>query len=209
MASPKAHVAEQLQSTPGYRTAFAAAFPGDPAPLSLANAQKALAVFEATLITPDAPFDRWLKGDAAAMTPAQKAGLSLFISKGCSACHNGVNVGGGMYAKFGVVAAPDEIVRPAGDKGRSVVTKIADDAYSFKVPTLRNITLTAPYFHTGSVWDLRKAVAVMGTAQLGQTLTEAEIDSITTFLGSLTGVQPVVTLPILPPSVATSPRPMP
>ena len=209
MASPQAHVAEQLQGIPGYRTAFGAAFPGDPAPVSLPNAQKAIAVFEASLITPDAPFDRYLKGDANALTAPQKQGLGLFVAKGCAACHNGINIGGGMYAKFGVVESPGATLRPAGDKGRSAVTRVTGDDYSFKVPTLRNITLTAPYFHTGSVWDLRQAVAVMGSAQLGQTLSDAEIDSITAFLGSLTGTQPAITLPILPPAVATTPRPMP
>ena len=114
-----------------------------------------------------------------------------------------------MYAKFGVVESPGATLRPAGDKGRSAVTRVTGDDYSFKVPMLRNITLTAPYFHTGSVWDLRQAVAVMGSAQLGQTLSDAEIDSITAFLGSLAGTQPAITLPILPPAVATTPRPMP
>jgi cytochrome c peroxidase len=209
MASPKDHVVEQIRGIPGYRDAFAKAFPGETDPITMPNAQKAIAVFEAGLLTPDAPFDRYLKGDATALSAPQKQGLKLFIDKGCAACHNGINVGGGMYAKFGVVASPGAAMLPPGDKGRSVVTGATGDAYNFKVPTLRNITLTAPYFHTGSVWDLRQAVAVMGTAQLGAKLTDAEIDGITAFLGSLTGVQPVVTLPILPPSVATTPRPQP
>jgi cytochrome c peroxidase len=207
MASPQAHVIEQLKGIPGYRAAFASAFPGEPDPMTLANVQKAIAAFEATLLTPDSPFDRYLKGDPAALTATQKEGLGLFIDKGCASCHAGRNVGGGMYAKFGVVAAPDAAIRPPGDKGRSVITKVADDDYSFKVPTLRNIALTVPYFHTGSVWDLRQAVAIMGDSQLGNTLSDAEIDRITDFLQSLTGVQPSVAVPILPPSTATTPRP--
>ncbi len=209
MASPEVHVPEQLRGIPGYREAFARAFPGDADPVTLANAQKAIAVFEAGLLTPDAPFDRYLKGDAAALSAEQKEGLSVFVDKGCIRCHNGINIGGAMYAKFGVFASPGAKLLPPGDKGRFTVTKAEGDQYSFKVPTLRNITLTAPYFHTGTVWDLRQAVAVMGDAQLGSTLSEPEIDKLTAFMGSLTGKQPEVTMPILPPSVATTPRPKP
>ena len=129
--------------------------------------QKAIALFEATLITPNAPFDRFLKGDAAALSATQKEGLALFMDKGCASCHNGINVGGGMYAPFGVVERPGADILPPGDKGRFVVTKTASDEYVFKVPTLRNIRLTAPYFHSGQSWDLGQAVAVMGASQLG------------------------------------------
>jgi cytochrome c peroxidase len=209
MASPKGHVPEQLRGIAGYREAFARAFPGEADPVTLANAEKALAVFEAGLLTPDAPFDRYLKGDAGALTAVQKQGLQLFIDKGCAACHNGINVGGGMYAKFGVIADPGAVLRPPGDKGRAKVTGVAGDDYSFKVPTLRNITLTAPYFHTGSVWDLRQAVEVMGNAQLGTALTPVEVDQITAFLGSLTGTQPAMAVPILPAGDAKTPRPQP
>lgn len=209
MASPEVHVPEQLRGIPGYRDAFARAFPGEDDPVTLANAQKALAVFEAGLLTPDAPFDRYLKGDAAALSAEQKEGLSAFIDKGCIRCHNGINIGGGMYATFGVFASPGAALLPPGDKGRFTVTRTEGDQYSFKVPTLRNIELTAPYFHTGTVWDLRQAVAVMSDTQLGATLSEQEVDTITAFLRSLTGRQPEVTLPILPPTVATTPRPKP
>ena len=209
MASPQAHVAEQLKSIPGYRDPFAKAFPGETDPISLTNVQKAIAVFEATLITPNAPFDRFLKGQTDALTPRQKEGLSLFMDKGCSACHNGVNVGGGMYAPFGVVEKPGTDLLPPGDTGRFTVTNTASDKYVYKVPTLRNIALTAPYFHTGKSWDLRQAVSVMGTSQLGTQLKSDEIDKITDFLGSLTGDQPQVVYPILPPNVAASSRPRP
>lgn len=209
MASPKEHVQEQLAAIPGYVAAFKAAFPGESNPLSLANAQKAIAVFEATLITPNAPFDRYLRGDATALNAAQRQGLQLFIDKGCAACHNGVNVGGGMYAPFGVVEKPGAELLPPGDKGRFAVTKTVSDEYVFRVPTLRNIALTAPYFHTGRAWDLRQAVAVMGTSQLGAQLGADETERIVAFLGSLTGELPQIVYPQLPPSVAATPRPQP
>ncbi len=209
MASPKEHVGEQLAAIPGYVAAFRSAFPGEANAVTLANAQKAIAVFEATLITPHAPFDRYLKGDASALTAQQKQGLRAFMDKGCAACHNGINVGGGMYAPFGVVEKPGAEFLPPNDKGRFAVTKTATDEYVFKVPTLRNIALTAPYFHSGRCWDLRQAVAVMGTSQLGTQLSAQEIDNIVAFLGSLTGDQPKLTYPVLPPSVASTPRPEP
>jgi cytochrome c peroxidase len=209
MGSPETHVAEQLKGIPGYHDYFAKAFPGQGDPVTLANVQKAIAVFEATLITPNAPFDRFLEGKADALSAKQQAGLALFMEKGCSSCHNGINVGGGMYAPFGVVEKPGAELLPPADKGRLMVTKTPSDEYVFKVPTLRNIALTAPYFHTGRSWDLRQAVAVMGTSQLGAQLTDDEVDEITAFLDSLTGEQPKVIYPALPPSVATTPRPQP
>lgn len=209
MASPTEHVGEQLSAIPGYVTAFRSAFPGESSPVTLANAQKAIAVFEATLITPNAPFDRYLRGDASALTDTQTQGLRAFIDKGCAACHKGINVGGEMYAPFGVVENPGAELLPPGDKGRFSVTKSATDAYVFKVPTLRNIALTAPYFHSGRSWDLRGAVAVMGSSQLGVQLSPGEVDTIVAFLESLTGEQPKITYPLLPPSVAATPRPEP
>jgi cytochrome c peroxidase len=209
MASPEPHVAEQLKGTPGYRDAFDKAFPGEPSPITLGNVQKAIAVFEATLITPNAPFDRFLKGDQSALSAVQKEGLALFIDRGCATCHNGINVGGGMYAPFGVVEKPGADILPLADKGRFTVTKTASDEYVFKVPTLRNIALTAPYFHSGQAWDLRQAVAVMGASQLGIQLISDDVDKITAFLDGLTGEQPKVTYPVLPPNVGATPRPQP
>jgi cytochrome c peroxidase len=209
MASPAPHVAEQLNGIPGYHDAFVKAFPGEADPVTLANVQKAIAVFEATLITPNAPFDRFLKGDANALSPTQKEGLALFMDKGCAACHNGINLGGSMYAPFGVVTKPGASLLPPGDKGRFMVTGTPSDEYVFRVPPLRNIALTAPYFHTGQAWDLRLAVAVMGASQLSAKLTSEDVGKITAFLDSLTGEQPKVTFPILPPSVGTTPRPQP
>jgi cytochrome c peroxidase len=207
MASPPEHVVEQLAGIPGYVAAFRTAFPGDAQPLTQANVEKAIAVFEATLITPNAPFDRYLEGDASALSDTQKQGLQLFINKGCAACHNGINVGGGRYAPFGVIENPGAELLPPNDKGRFTVTKSASDEYVFKVPTLRNIALTAPYFHTGRSWDLRQAVAVMGVTQLGARLTPDESEKVAVFLESLTGEQPKIVHPILPPSVAATSRP--
>jgi cytochrome c peroxidase len=209
MDMTKEHVVEQLKGIPGYAAVFAKVFPGAADAITFDNVSKAIALFEATLITPNAPFDRYLKGDEQALDAQQKQGLSLFINKGCAACHNGINVGGGMYAPFGVVERPGADILPRDDKGRFAVTKTASDEYVFRVPQLRNITLTAPYFHTGKVWDLRQAVGIMGSSQLGATLSDQDISQIVAFLGSLAGDQPSVTLPILPASVVTTPRPNP
>lgn len=209
MGITKQHAVEQLEGIPGYVEAFTAAYPGAPDPITYSNIEQAIAVFEATLITPDAPFDRWLGGDDTALTDQQKQGLSVFIDKGCASCHNGINIGGGMYAPFGVVEKPGWEFLPPDDHGRFQVTNTVEDDYVFKVPSLRNIALTAPYFHSGHAWDLKQAVAVMGLAQLGEQLNDAEIAQVTAFLTSLTGTQPEVLFPILPPSVANTPRPQP
>ena len=209
MDTTEAHAVEQLRAIPGYGPEFAKAFPGSGEAITFDNIRRAIALFEATLITPNAPFDRYLKGDAGALNAAQTEGLALFIGKGCAACHGGINVGGGMYAPFGVVERPGAEILPPDDRGRFAVTKTVSDAYVFRVPSLRNVALTPPYFHSGKVWDLRQAVAVMGSSQLGAQLTDAQIDRITAFLGSLTAEQPQVTLPVLPPSVAATPQPKP
>lgn len=203
------HAVETLKAIPGYRRQFAAAFPDDPDPIRTGNITSAIAAFEAELITPNAPFDQFLKGDESALSDEQKAGLALFMDRGCAGCHNGINVGGGQYAPFGVVEKPGADILPPADKGRFQVTHSASDEYVFKVPTLRNIALTPPYFHSGRSWDLRQAVAVMASAQLGTELSDDEIDRIVAFLDSLTGEQPKVSYPILPPSAVDTPRPRP
>ena len=208
MDSSEGHVVEQLKAIPGYAPYFAKAFAGAD-PITFDNVRRAIALFEATLITPGASFDRYLRGDASALNGAEAQGLALFIGKGCAACHNGINVGGGQYAPFGVVERPGADILPPNDKGRFAVTRTVSDEYVFRVPSLRNVALTAPYFHSGKVWDLRQAVAIMGDSQLGAKLTEAEVDNISAFLGALTGQQPQVTLPTLPPPVARTPRPQP
>lgn len=207
LALPRDQLSVQLAAIPGYLAAFRAAFPGEPAPVTLANAQKAIAVFQATLITPNAPFDRYLRGDAYALNAKQKAGLQLFISKGCAECHDGMNLGGTRYAPFGILERPGADLLPRNDKGRFMVTDTVGDQYVFKVPTLRNIALTAPYFHSGRVWDLAQSVAVMAASQIGAPVSARENEQITAFLESLTGEQPRVTYPILPAAVGPVPAP--
>ncbi|MGD1880608.1 MAG: cytochrome-c peroxidase [Kiloniellaceae bacterium] len=209
MASSHEHAIEMLNKIPGYAAKFKAAFPDDSNPINVENMLKAIALFEATLITPHSPFDRFLRGEENAMTAEQKDGLRLFIDQGCASCHNGINIGGGMYQPFGVVEKPGADFLPPTDKGRFEVTKSVDDEYVYKVPTLRNIALTPPYFHTGKAWDLRQAVAVMGSTQLGADLSDEDVDKITAFLHALTGEQPQITYPVLPPSTVDTPRPKP
>lgn len=209
MGITHAHAIEMLKSIPGYAKPFQVAFPSDKDPITMPNVVTAIAAFEATLITPDAPFDKYLRGDSNALTPEEKEGLKLFMDRGCAACHAGINVGGQMYAPFGVVEKPGADFLPPADKGRFEVTKTVSDEYVFRVPPLRNIELTPPYFHTGKSWDLRQAVAVMGTSQLGEKLTDDEISKVTAYLKSLTGNQPQVTYPILPPSTVATPTPQP
>jgi cytochrome c peroxidase len=201
------HAIEMLKGIPGYAKLFEAAFPSDTDRITMANVVAAIAAFEATLITPNSPFDKYLGGDANALSAEQKDGLKLFMDKGCAGCHAGINIGGQMYAPFGVVEKPGADFLPPDDKGRLEVTKTPSDEFVFRVPPLRNIELTPPYFHTGKSWDLRQAVAVMGASQLGQKLTDDEVLKITAYLKSLTGEQPQVIYPILPPSSATTPTP--
>jgi cytochrome c peroxidase len=208
MALPAEKIEPLLRSIPGYADLFAKAFPGDKDPIRTANVQKAIAAFEATLVTPNAPFDQFLAGNAQALGVQQKAGLKLFMDNGCAACHGGVNMGGSMYAKFGVAQAPSAELLPPGDLGRFAITKNEADRYSYKVPTLRNIGLTAPYFHTGKVWELSQAVTIMAQTQLGKSLSPKEAADIVAFLQSLTGEQPRIVVPTLPPSAGTTPRPV-
>jgi cytochrome c peroxidase len=207
MGTTEQHVLEQLKGIPA-TSPFRASLQRSSEPDHFENVRQHR-VFESTLLTPNAPFDRYLRGDQNALTAQQREGLQLFISKGCAVCHRGMNVGGGMYAPFGVVERPGAEFLPLGDKGRFEVTKTVSDEYVFKVPTLRNIDLTPPYFHTGKAWDLRQAVAVMGSSQLGIELSDTQVDRITDFLHALTGEQPAVVYPILPASAAATPRPQP
>lgn len=184
-------------------------FPGQEDPVTFDNMATAIEAFEATLITPDARFDKYLRGDNTALNEQEKEGLALFMNKGCAACHGGVNFGGQGYFPFGLVTKPGAEILPAGDKGRFAVTETASDQYVFRAAPLRNIELTAPYFHSGAVWSLEEAVAVMGTAQLGTELADDEVHSIVAFLKTLTGQIPEIRYPVLPPSTDTTPRPAP
>ncbi len=198
---------ETLKSIPGYVSLFGKAFPGEKDPVTFDNVAKAIEVFEATLITPDSPFDLYLKGNGKALAAGEEKGLRVFMEKGCSTCHNGINVGGGGYFPFGVLEAPDASIRPPGDLGRFKVTNTSSDKYVFKAPTLRNVALTPPYFHSGKVWKLKDAVTVMGSSQLGIHLSAEDEEAIVAFLHTLTGTQPIEEYPILPPGSATTPHP--
>jgi len=206
MANTPDNVVATLTSMGQYIDWFEAAFPGEADAVSFDNMARAIEAFEATLITP-APFDAFLNGDEMALDETQKEGLQLFVDKGCVTCHNGVNLGGNGYFPFGLVEKPGADILPEGDKGRYSVTATASDEYVFRAAPLRNVALTAPYFHSGKVWDLKTAVQVMGTAQLGEDVSDAEAERIVAFLDSLTGTMPAIITPVLPPETATTPRP--
>lgn len=190
----------RLRAIGGYAALFRAAFPGEPDPVTPENWAAAIGAYERTLLTP-APFDAYLKGDTAALTPPARAGLARFIDSGCANCHHGVGVGGGSFQKFGVV---EDYWQATGsrdiDAGRFAVTGHEADRYVFKVPSLRNVAMTAPYFHDGSVATLPEAVRVMARVQLGKALADADVQAIVAFLGSLTGALPedFANAPILP-----------
>ena len=183
----------------GYEPFFQAAFPGEDDPLTFDNVARAIAAFERTLITPGSPFDRYLEGDTNALTEQQKAGLALFQTAGCISCHHGVLLGGQGYAAFSHVAGGDDI-------GRQAVTGRPEDRYVFRVPQLRNVALTAPYFHDGSAATLHEAVEIMGSAQLQRRFTPDEVDMVVAYLESLTGEFPLITHPRLPRVIPQSER---
>jgi len=209
MSSTPERTVATLRSIPEYVALFGEAFPQDADPVTFENMARAIEAFEATLITPNAPFDRYLQGDEAALTEAEVAGLGLFMDSGCTACHGGILLGGSSYQRFGTVRNPGVDLLPPEDRGRFNVTGNPGDEFAFKVPVLRNVALTAPYFHTGKVWNLEESVGVMGQAQLGKDLSAAERSQITAFLGSLTGEQPTVEYPVLPVHTASTPQPDP
>ena len=204
MASTHPAALGVLETIPAYQDEFAAVF-GSPG-IDLDRVTLAIAEFEKTLVTPNAPFDLWLAGDKQAISADAVEGYELFKSVGCTACHNGPAVGASMFMKMGMVS-PYETTNSA--VGRMGVTGVETDQHVFKVPTLRNIELTYPYFHDGSVWSLDEAVDIMAKVQLGRTLDDAQRANIVAFLETLTGEQPNFTLPILPPSNANTPKPTP
>ena len=186
MAMPDgASVVAVLQGIPGYRLAFEAAFPSVADPLTYDNMAAAIGAFERRLVTPSR-WDRYLAGDHAALTAHEIAGLQLFTDLGCITCHTGEFVGGSTFQKAGVVEDwPNQ-----ADQGRFEVTNQPTDKMIFKVPSLRNVAKTAPYFHDGSAKTLEEAVTLMGRYQLGETLGNKDVDAITAWLSALTGDLP-------------------
>jgi cytochrome c peroxidase len=184
-----------LKKIPGYGDAFARAFPGEKEPVSYDNLGKAIGAFERGLVTPSR-WDKYLEGDKTALTAEETEGLRVFTNVGCMVCHTGEFVGGSMFSKVGAVEPwPNQ-----NDQGRFEVTKKTEDKMMFKVPTLRNVAKTAPYFHDGSAADLTQAVKMMGKHQLGLDLAPEEVASIVAWLSSLTGTLPAeyITAPKLP-----------
>ena len=193
-----------LESIPEYVAEFKLVFGQDK--ITIDEVTTAIAEFEKTLVTPNAPFDQWLLGDKAALNQDELAGYKLFKESGCVACHNGEAVGGNSFQKMGIME-PYQAKSPA--EGLSAVTGKDADRFKFKVPTLRNVEMTYPYFHDGEAETLTEAVDVMGRLQLGKKFTDKENAQIVAFLKSLTGDQPAFQMPILPPSTDKTPAPKP
>ena len=193
-----------LHSIPQYRGRFKQVFGAEK--ISIDMVTDAIAAFEETLVTPDSRFDKWLKGDKEAITQTELEGYKLFKESGCASCHHGTAVGGTSFKKLGVLT-PYKTESKA--EGRKEVTGKDTDRFVFKVPTLRNIELTYPYFHDGAVATLEEAVNKMGQLQLGVDFSTEENAKIVAFLKTLTGKQPDFKLPSLPPSVNETPRPVP
>jgi len=195
---------DMLRSIPQYVAEFKAVFGHDR--LTIDEVTSATAAFEETLVTPGARFDRWLLGDRKAINPQELRGYELFKSSGCIACHNGQNVGGTSFQKMGLI---EPYTTTSTAEGRFAVTGKDVDRFNFKVPTLRNVELTYPYFHDGAADTLGQAVDTMGRLQLGRKFSATEIADIVAFLKTLTGEQPRIVLPILPPSSDATKRPQP
>ena len=193
-----------LDSIPQYKESFKKVY--GKKSVDIDQVTDAIAAFEETLVTPNARFDKWLKGDKKALNKDELAGYTLFKEVGCTACHNGSAVGGNSFQKMGLVEAY-ATQNPA--EGVAGLTGNDADRMKFKVPTLRNVELTYPYFHDGAYWNLEEAVDVMARLQLGRKLEKKQITQITAFLKTLTGEQPSFSMPILPPSTAMTPRPQP
>jgi cytochrome c peroxidase len=181
MAMPgEAELLKRLKAVASYRNKFAKAFPGDPHSITIKNATAAIAAFERTLISADR-FDDFLRGKNRALSRAERRGLELFLDNNCQKCHDGPVLGGNSFQKIG-------IKHPYGntnDLGRAEFTKNEEDRFKFKVPSLRNVALTAPYFHDGKVTTLQEAVRLMAHLQSGKQLTDREAASIVAFLRSL------------------------
>jgi len=196
---------DKVRAIPGYKPYFDKAFGKDS--MIVENAAKAVAAFERTLITPNSPYDKYVKGDKNAMSTQQVKGMQTFAASGCTSCHSGaafngpkMELGQGFYSKFPTFTdnSYNEKYALSADTGRQEATGKAVDAHMFRVPTLRNITDTAPYFHNGSVNDLSIAVVLMAKTQLNKDLTAQEVKDIVVFLSALTGEYPEIMMPRLP-----------
>ena len=205
MAMPdEKYVLGVLKSMPEYVELFKAAFPGESDPVTYDNVAKAIGAFERKLVTPSR-WDKFVQGDAAALTEAELAGLQEFLSAGCQTCHMGPYVGGSLFQKLGVLKPwPDQ-----SDTGRHRVTGSETDRMMFKVPSLRNIAKTGPYFHDGKTASLEEAVGLMAEYELGKQLSPEQVSAIVTFLNALTGEIPTdyIAKPELPPSSSKTPKP--
>lgn len=200
---------ERIGRIPGYQAYFDKAF-GKGAGISADSIAMAIAAYERTLITPDSPYDRFVKGDKKAMTAQQQRGMQAFADSGCTACHSGaafngptLPVGQGFYMKFPTFTANNAYVakyKLMDDKGRAAATGNQADEHMWRVPTLRNLSYTAPYFHNGSVKTLPEAVRVMAVSQLNKTLSDEQVTDIVAFLTALDGKFPQQTMPHLPPT---------
>lgn len=198
--------AERVRRITGYRPWFDRAF-GEGSEIDADSIAKAIAAFERTLITPDSAFDRFVQGDTNALSAQQQAGMKKFAATGCTACHSGVNFAGpelpmgtGFFQKFPTFA-DSAYVEKYGfmkDPGRFQATGNEADRHMWRVPTLRNVEHTAPYFHNGAVTSLDEAVRVMAATQLGRTLSDEDVADIVAFLESLSGEFPELILPRLP-----------
>jgi len=193
-----------IESIPAYVREFKTVFGSERIAINQVTA--AIAEFEKTLVTPNSRFDQWLLGNKDALTVKELAGYKIFKDSGCTACHNGEAVGGNSFQKMGLVE-PYKSTSTA--EGRSAVTGKDADRFNFKVPTLRNVELTYPYFHDGAANTLSEAVDTMARIQLGKKYTKDENEKVVAFLKTLTGEQPIFRLPILPPSSDATPRPKP
>ncbi|MBL1294430.1 MAG: c-type cytochrome [Thiotrichales bacterium] len=204
MATSHVLVADVLKTIPGYVTEFKQAF--DDGEITIASVASAIAEFEKTLVTLNSPFDMWLLGNKNAISEYELSGYKIFKNVGCTNCHNGPGVGGQSFQKFGVFE-PYKTTHPS--RGRSAITGESIDDNVFKVPLLRNIELTYPYFHDGAIKTLEEAVNAMGRVQLGIQFNDDETARVVAFLKTLTGVQPSFPLPTLPASGVDTPRPSP
>ncbi len=204
MASTHDLVVDVIASIPGYVDEFTEVY-GD-GDINIDRITDAIAVFEETLITPNSRFDQWLRGDDDAISAEELAGYELFRNSGCVACHYGEGIGGASFQKMGLL---EEYKTDNLAKGLADYTGKKSDEMFFKVPTLRNVVLTYPYFHDGQVNTLEEATQIMGRLQLGRNFSDDEVKKIVAFYGTLTGEQPQIVLPILPPSNNDTPLPRP